>query len=373
VLAFACGVGVLLVACGPAPGSVADPRAGLDLLPCGGGGPESLDIALVGPAASPALGASICDWFRDEDWRVRFVVVDDVPPAQRPATGTRTGFVAVALASEHEARLYVDLPGLTPALASARWVRAVPLGAGLDDAGIEVIAQALHSTAQAAEAAAPPEPEASAAPEPPPAPLPTPAPPPAPDATSHVADTEGAARSRLAVYTGIGYHFHARGGEPPTHGPLLRFELDWAQSAIVIGNFVNAAVFTSGRSRAPGLDLGLRGASFGAGFAGRLSSGAWAARAGLGGSLELLTVDAHVDDADALRLRVDSRPRLRSYPTTEAGLAWRTGKIEFSLLGLLRWQLSATHYDVLDGEALSTVLRAWRLQPGAELGASYAW
>jgi hypothetical protein len=45
--------------------------------------------------------------------------------------------------SRHAARLYADAP-------RGRWVHDCPLEAGLDDAGVEAIAEALHSAAQAA-------------------------------------------------------------------------------------------------------------------------------------------------------------------------------------------------------------------------------
>jgi hypothetical protein len=89
--------------------------------------------------------------------------------------------------------------------------------------------------------------------------------------------------------------------------------------------------------------------------------------------LELLELETRVWDPSELRVVAARQPRARPSLLFEAGLAWRSGPWELSGLAIARWQLLASHYQVQRGEAADSVLRPWRLQPGASLGAAYVW
>jgi hypothetical protein len=120
--------------------------------PCGSG-PAPLEISFVDPPLAradatleatrsrlvlPALRAAICDWFHDDRWRLSFTRGEALPG---PGAAPRLR-LAIELFAQG-ARLYADSP-------DGRWRHDVTLEAGLDDAGVEAIAEALHSTAQAA-------------------------------------------------------------------------------------------------------------------------------------------------------------------------------------------------------------------------------
>jgi hypothetical protein len=47
--------------------------------------------------------------------------------------------------------------------------------------------------------------------------------------------------------------------------------------------------------------------------------------------------------------------------------------VEVGLSALLRWQTSASYYEVLDEAETRTLLRASRLQPGGALEIAYVW
>jgi hypothetical protein len=327
---------------------------------CGGVGPESLEVALVNEARAPALALSICDWFRDEPLRVSFAPAPRLAPLVVRAPRLR--HVAVVLESQGEARLYFVPPGREGAVGKPRWVRSIALASGLDDAGVEVIAQALHSTVLAA-ALEVPEPRLEAAGSA------------AKGATkaAEKAPADAPRRAGLPVRTAIGYHFYARGAEPFTHGPVLRVELDWQTQPLALGTFARALALTSGHTRAGGLDVSLSGASLGAGLCASAPLSKVIGRVALGGSVDLLELDVQVVDPEALRLTGDRRARPRAFVGMEAGFNYRSGDVELALAGLLRWQLSASHYEILDGQELSTVLVPWRLQPGAAVEVAYVW
>jgi hypothetical protein len=177
----------------------------------------------------------------------------------------------------------------------------------------------------------------------------------------------------LPVHTAIGYHFHARGSEPVTHGPSLRIELDWLSRAVIFGSYVRTALFTSPRTRSEGVELGLNGIGLGAGLAASVPSAHWTGRFALGSSVDLIGLDVGVVDGGATRSLGGGRPKPRFFVTSEAGLSRRFSRVEVGLSGLLRWQTSASYYEVLEQGEQHTILRASRIQPGAALEVAYVW
>jgi hypothetical protein len=118
---------------------------------CGGAGAGVLEVTLLDVPEAREVHAAICDWFREGGWRVEFPVFHRLPAqtesAQRSEATLRVG---ITRPSAREAQLLLEVTGEREA-ATRRWERRVPLGNGLDDVGVEVLAQALHSLAQAAQ------------------------------------------------------------------------------------------------------------------------------------------------------------------------------------------------------------------------------
>jgi hypothetical protein len=281
--------------------------------PCGGNGPANIDVSWVNIDAQQALESAVCDWFRDDPWRVRFSRLSFVPAPRAPETLS----IAVELASAERARLHVTV---SP---EPYWTHDVALSAGLDETGVEIIAQTLHSITDAVVRSAPararPKPVAGSAARAPDADAgqvtPSPA---ATDGNDRGGARDKAVAGRgLAAHTGIGFVAFLRGEEPTSYGPASSIAVDWSRQPTTLGSFFRGAPFTSDEKRAAGLEV--------------KSSGA------------------------------------------EAGMTRRFGAFELELLALARYQLSHTAYQVRDGQALTTLFESWRLQPGLSIGAGYAW
>ena len=371
--------------------------AGRDLGSCGGSGPDTLVVTLSRIPEEAELRRAICDWFSEEPWHVRLRTVGSaLPNAERPPPGELR--ITILLASELAAQLNVTAPGREPGESPSRWLEPIPLSHGFDDVSIEVIAQTLHSTAQASLSRAfPPAPPAPpkppAAPAVPPAAIAAATEPVAPAAAalssglaaasgvaaSPASDTPRAEPSRgsglfpLPVHTALGYQFHARGGEPMTHGPELRLELDWLARSVVLASYLRGTWFTSSPASANGVVIGLEGMGLGGGLAASLPFEHWLARIALGGNVDLVNIQATVADTEALRSAGAGGARPRVFLTSEAGVTARLGRIELGASGLLRWQTSESHYDVLEQGQPRALVRAWRFQPGAALEVAYVW
>jgi hypothetical protein len=352
------------------PSAPAAPAAPVRLLEgCGGPGPDALLLTMIQIPEEPALRRAICDWFSDEPWHVSFRSIGDaLPSAEYPSQGE---LCVTLLVSPEYAQLNVTAPPRDESSAPARWLERVALVSGFDEVGIEVVAQTLHSTAQASLSRAP-------LPPPPPPSLPPPLLPSVVTSTGpRSLDVPTSAPSsgwRPPVHTALGYQLYAHGSEPMTHGPSLRIELDWLSRGVVLGAFVRTALFTSAPVRASGVELDLMGIGLGGGMSASLPWGRWIGRAALGASVDLLDVDVSVQDASAVRSLGGGRPRPRVFLTSELGVTSRFGPVELGLVGLLRWQTSSSHYDIKveEGEP-RTIVTAWRLQPGAALEVAYVW
>jgi hypothetical protein len=177
----------------------------------------------------------------------------------------------------------------------------------------------------------------------------------------------------LPVHSALGYQFHARGGEPITHGPELRLELDWLVRSVVLASFVRGTWFTSTPATTNGLEIGLEGMGLGGGLAASLPLQHWLGRIAFGSNVELVNIQAIVADTETLRSAGSGGARPRVFLTGEAGVSARLGRIELGASGLLRWQTSESHYDALEDGRPHALVRAWRLQPGAALELAYVW
>jgi hypothetical protein len=350
---------------------------------CGSTAGPVVQVVLVALPATVLLRESICEWFDDEPWRIRFVAAEAGGAVDLPAVDATSPTLAI---TQNAADVELTLTASSSAALGPRqaWTRHIALEHGLDDAGVEVVAQAVHSTVQAwrerqlDETPRPPVPAAQPTPGAAAASAPEASTPPEPvvaRASSRRAERSLPPRSgpHLPVHTGLTYSVHARGKEAPTHGPGLQLELDWADSGVVLSTFVNAAVFTSGYSRRAGLALSMSGTALTTGVAASLPLGVWRVRLAAAGGVELLELAVRSDDRASLQPLADQTPAPRWWVGTETGAALRFGPLELRFSALLRWQLLATHYDILSAGDEVTIGRPWRLQPGALLAVAYVW
>jgi hypothetical protein len=109
-----------------------------------------LEVMLLDVPEAGEVHAAICDWFREGGWRVQFAASYLPRVNESTQSSEATLRVGITRLSPREAQLVLEVTGEREA-ATRLWERRVPLGNGLDDVGVEVIAQALHSLAQAAQ------------------------------------------------------------------------------------------------------------------------------------------------------------------------------------------------------------------------------
>lgn len=355
--------GLALAACLFTRGAEAQaPRGPLPITPAGlaacGAGKAPLEIVLLTPPAArvelaaASLRDASCDWFRDDRWTVSFTQLPALPEP-RPSPSLR---LILELPSLQSARLHVDAP-------SGRSVHDVPLTSGLDDAGIEALAEALHSTAEAAGAMAVPErndapdiPRASAGHD-----------------SARVSRARGEEGRHLPVHTALGYQAYARGPEPFMHGPALHVELDALALPVIGAAFLRASAFTSGTRRAGGFAVRSSGASFSLGVAASVPIGRLTARAAASGGVDRVALDVRVIDRTLVRSLPNRDVAPRFFNAVEAGVRWRLGSFELAFDALARLLWNETSYQVLDGERAQTLFQPWQLQPGAVLELGYIW
>jgi hypothetical protein len=367
------------------------PRAAL--APCGAGREPLAVVLLVPapPAAAPTRGAlgalrdAICDWFQGDRWSVSFsqqAALSD-PNVRHLRLSLELRSSAADRPSLDTARLHIDT-------ASGRSVHDVPLQSGLDDAGIEAIAEALHSTAQAASAEAPPPARADA--------LATPAlepkldarpasasstasaavPPLHDDGTSDRASSARApgpvtSGRHFPMHTALGYQAYARGAEPFMHGPALHVELDVLSHAFTLAGYFRASAFTSGTRRSAGFAVRSSGASLSLGAAASLPIGAASLRAAASSGVDLVALDVRVIDPELVRSIPDRKVAPRPFSSLEAGVRYSLGSFELAADALLRWLWADTQYQVRAGERRLIVFQPWQLQPGALVELGYVW
>jgi hypothetical protein len=109
-----------------------------------------LEVTLIDVREAGEVHAAICDWFREGGWRVQFFTSDRLPWLNESAQSSEATLrVGITRPSAREAQLLLEVASEREQ-ATRRWERRVALRNGLDDVGVEVIAQALHSLAQAA-------------------------------------------------------------------------------------------------------------------------------------------------------------------------------------------------------------------------------
>lgn len=328
-------VAVWLVAVGVLASAAADAA---DECGAGNGSAPQVRVTLAALAEPERVQRSICDWFASEPWRVTFVTADS--GARGPALS-----VVVRLRAPREAELVFDDGSGAPER------RELALPRGLDETGLEIIAQVIHSSAEAygerttarAPATVVDEPFAAA---------------------GAAAPHTRAADSSLSLNLSAGFHAYARGPEPTTFGPGALAELGWQLRDITLGVYARAALWTSATQQSSELELSLRGATAQGGASLSHALGSFVARAALGAGADFARVDVRVRDADEVR-RLPFSSRARPFVAGELGLQRRVWRLDVGASALVRWQLLASHYQVQDEEGLRTILRPWRLQPGA--------
>jgi hypothetical protein len=350
-----------------------EPRAAA-LAPCGAG-EDPLEIVML-PPPSPAslapdaaiprsLRDAVCDWFRDDRWSVSFSQRAALP--EPSARGLRLSL-----------ELRVDLARLHIDTTSGRSVHDVPLGSGLDDAGVEAVAEALHSATQATSVELHPGSEAA------PSASPSSASGVSTAAARDEATPDGGSNSvrasspatrgrQFPVHTALGYQAYARGAEPFMHGPALHVELDALSRAVTLAGYFRAAAFTSGTRRSGGFAVGSSGVSLSLGAAASLPVGGVSLRAAAGSGVDLIALDVRVIEPTLVRSVPDRHVAPRPFSGLEAGVRYGLGSFELAADALVRWLWVDTPYQVRDGERALTVFQPWQLQPGAVLELGCIW
>jgi hypothetical protein len=157
------------------------------------------------------------------------------------------------------------------------------------------------------------------------------------------------------------------------HGPALHVELDAIERPVVLSGWFRAAAFMSGTAQSSGFAVRSSAASLSLGAAASVPLGAFSARAGIGGGVDLIALDVRVVDPELVRSLPDRRVAPRLFTGLEPGVRWRLGPIELALDALLRLLWFETRYQVRDGERALTVFSPWQVQPGAVLEVGYVW
>jgi hypothetical protein len=133
-------------------------------------------------------------------------------------------------------------------------------------------------------------------------------------------------------------------------------------------------LFTSATRRTTGFDVRTSGTSLSLDGAASLPiTDRLAARAALGGGVDLVAVAARVNDPQLVRLLPARDTSLRPFAGAEAGLRYRAGAFEIALDGLLRLLFFETEYQLLTPDGPVTLFAPWQLQPGALLELGYVW
>lgn len=375
---------LLLAFCAPARGAEPAPWAAQPtpnttarVEVCGGAGPEILEVVLSLPTAASdaALRRAVCDWFREERWRVRFSSRPTSP--ERPSAVLRVSLVVTPTGA---VQLIADGP-------RGPWTHDVPLAAGLDAAGIEAVAEAMHSAAQA-ETALPIVPRGGRAAErrldqrqaqglaapseaddvPPLEPAPV----------TSTGERVSAPRPRvdgvsLPVHTALGYQAYARGPEPFVHGPALHIELDAFSRGVTLGASFRASLFMAASNRISGFEVRTSGASLSLGASVSAPVAGLTARAGLGAGVDLVALAVRVTDPELVRRRPADDSAPRPFVSAEAGVRHRVGSFEFGVDAGLRLLWQDSPYQLVTPDGAVTVLDPWRLQPGALIELGYVW
>jgi hypothetical protein len=325
-------------------------------------GPLRVEISVVGDAPElEALPARVASWFEGNVALVqtrRFLVLPSdsvLTPSENPGVQ-----IWILLDNPFLARLFFSLQEQSGAI-PRYLVTEVPLLTGLDEIGMERVAQVayLSATALWEGQLASPRSEvknnlranASEQPLPPP-----------PTATS--VREPAAPRWKSKPRFGLDYGVRFRGAEGLAHGPAASIAGFWSRRGLELGAPLRAQLLLPETTDARGTKLSLQGYAFSIGAA----LGFEAARdfwltAEVGPGLDVVR-HRTVSVSDVTLRPSANQIDLRPVTQLGAGVRARLGPISVAVTARLTVQWFRTHYDVAETSGRSQLLTPWIVQPG---------
>jgi hypothetical protein len=330
--------------------------------------PPFIDLVVVGELPeSEALTTRILSWFRGLPTLTSVSRLHELEPNAVFRTRERPGVGVWALSrSPALLRLFFAVEGAGD---RPRYlVRDVTLESGLDEVGMERVAQVVYLSALAlwsgqAESTRREVELGLGAPEP------AAVTPPAGDSAAPLQAAEPPRRKRLVV----GFEYVGRYAGPAglSHGPGATLGLALPGARFSWGPRLHAQLLLPHREDAQSVELELRGSSFALGLLAALPAGT---RDFVQGEIGA--------GIDAVRARVVSVPEpslvanssvldFQPYTYVSAGVETDVGFLHVGASALLALSWMRTHYDVAEEDARHEVLVPWLLQPGFGLRATW--
>jgi hypothetical protein len=347
--------------------------------------PPQVEVAMVGDTEHVAeVGQRIDSWFRAQHVPTRTSAVATFESGTVLTASGQAGVHAwIAVLDGKVARVFFRVESAT---ARPRFlVSEIPLDAGLDELGIERLAQIVYLSAmglwegsmessrrEVEQELAKQAGDARAVPPPAPTSLPPP-PPPSPQAPSIERDSTVAradGTSPVGVRAGFEYTMRWRGdlGIGQTVGASLGALHRLGD--LEVGGLVHAGAILPQASTGSGVELDTQGVTFavGAAAARRFQRTRLVAEVGFAADVVRYRTGAIADPS--LRPEAGATD-VQPFTFVCAGAQVDLGPVGIGLVGLLDVALERTHYDVASGGARSRVLVPWIVQPGFGAGASW--
>jgi hypothetical protein len=375
--AFAAGVCIVACPlCGTA--GAAEPPAATTTAPSTQ--PPRVEFTIVVPAGGEGeVTARILSWFQSKTTVAHATRADTLDSQAVLSPGEKPGIRAwVVLTDPTVAHVFFNVD--EPDHGRRYLVSDVPLQGGLDEVGIEQLAQVLSLSAQALWAGNVESTrqeveeglrrrEADARPREPPARVPQSAPPPA---APGVPGVPPAPDRVLLIRPGVGYTLLAKGGEGITQTLETSTRVLSRTAYSETGASLRAGVLLPHEQTAgSGLTIDLGGVGFGLGFA--FARRAWRdvwLTGELGPGLDF--VRYHADPVHNSTLTPSSGGvSVRPNAAFRLGARVDAGPLSVGVEALLVVEWLRTHYDVTVGEARNEVLVPGQLQPGAAAWVSW--
>ncbi len=352
--------------------------------------PAAVQITLVGAASATDFRARLQSWF-DAATVINVAAAFALDPGTVLGPKSTPGIhVWVTVPSSRLARLYLVVVAPEPTATQRFLLRDVPLDQGLDELGLERIAQVIHASSlalwhgseqsprneveqrleqlTATEPASEPAREWSDVPGPddpePAAPAPRESSEPVtPSGTASRADRPpGAPSPSPAVRVALGYGATTRGPEGLAHGPQLDLALLTGTQPLGVGGTLSARYLLPIEAEAEHLAISTTGVRLRAGAASHWTAAERLAfETAVTGGVDVIAYEAR-STAQVRTLPRETEAR----PVVAVQIGFRVPARDWSLAGAatLDVQLLRTHYDIARAGGPDRVLEPFTAQPG---------
>jgi hypothetical protein len=338
------------------------------------GVPPSVTITTVGDVAeASALEARVVSWFHDQGTRTETNRQAAVDPRAFFSNTHESGMrIWIMLELPASVRLFFAVQ--EPRGVEPRYLtRQVALEHGLDELGLEQVAQVVDLSATAVWVgnvqSSRQEVEKGLGV----APVPEPAREEAvvhPDSLAPVATKGPAPADRTSVVAGIEYTARMAGPEGILHGPGANIALLPMHRPLELGARMHAQILLPREVTRSGVTLGLHGAAFALGGSmARSMSERLSATGEVGMALDLIEYEPVARDASLKPS--DSATELRPFVYASVGVQTELGSVTLGAAMLVAVQLLSTHYDIAEHDQRVELLRPWLVQPG--LAGNVSW